>query len=72
MNENGIGLAVHYKPIHQLSYYKKIYRLQRNSFPVANDLFESIVSLPLYPLLSDKEVDYIIHTIKKLFVKFSK
>ena len=72
MNENGIGLAVHYKPIHQLSYYKKIYRLKRNSFPVANDLFESIVSLPLYPLLSDKEVDYIIHIIKKLFVKFSK
>ena len=40
--------------------------------PRANALFDSIVSLPLYPLLSNDEVDYIINTIKKLFVKFSK
>ena len=33
MNEKGIGLAVHYKPIHQLSYYKKIYNLKRNAYP---------------------------------------
>ena len=36
MNEKGIGLAVHYKPIHQLSYYKKIYRLKNNAYPRAN------------------------------------
>ena len=36
------------------------------------DLFDSIVSLPLYPLLSEKEVDYIIYTIKKLFATFFK
>ncbi len=72
MNEKGIGLAVHYKPIHQLSYYKKMYNLKRNAYPRANALFDSIVSLPLYPLLSNDEVDYIINTIKKLFVKFSK
>ena len=34
-------------------------------------LFDSIVSLPIYPLLSDKEVDYIIDCIKELFVKYS-
>ena len=72
MNEKGIGLAVHYKPIHQLSYYKKIYKLKNNAFPRANSIFDSIISLPLYPLLSNKEVDYIIHTIKKLFATFSK
>ena len=33
MNEKGIGLAVHYKPIHQLSYYKKMYNLKRNASP---------------------------------------
>ena len=72
MNEKGIGLAVHYKPIHKLSYYKKMYSLKNYYYPRANDLFDSIVSLPLYPLLSDKEVDYIIQTIKSLFAKFSK
>ena len=72
MNERGIGLAVHYKPINQLSYYKKIYNFKVSDFPRANNLFESIVSLPLYPLLSNKEIDYIIDTIKELFMKYSK
>ena len=49
MNKKGIGLAVHYKPIHQLSYYK-MYSLESSAYPRANDLFDSVVSLPLYPL----------------------
>ena len=49
-----------------------MYSLKNYYYPRANDLFDSIVSLPLYPLLSDKEVDYIIQTIKSLFAKFSK
>ncbi|MFL3005244.1 MAG: DegT/DnrJ/EryC1/StrS family aminotransferase [Candidatus Neomarinimicrobiota bacterium] len=71
LNKKGIGLAVHYKPIHQLSFYKKMYKLKNDDYPRANELFNSIVSLPLYPLLSGKEVDYIIDCIKELFAKYS-
>ena len=71
LNKKGIGLAVHYKPIHHLSFYKKMYKLKNDDYPRANELFNSIVSLPIYPLLSDKEVDYIIDCIKELFVKNS-
>jgi len=71
LNERGIGLAVHYKPINQLTYYKRMYKLKNEDYPRANELFNSIVSLPLYPLLCDKEVDYIIENIKELFVKYS-
>ena len=42
MNENGIGLAVHYKPIHLLSYYKRHFKFNKNNFPTAN--FSSISS----------------------------
>ena len=71
MNKKGIGLAVHYKPIHHLSFYKKMYNLKNDDYPRANELFNSIVSLPIYPLLSNKEVDYIVDCIKDLFVKYS-
>ena len=71
LNKKGIGLAVHYKPIHHLSFYKKMYKLKNDDYPRANELFNSIVSLPIYPLLDDKEVDYIIDCIKELFVKYS-
>ena len=48
-----------------------MYKLKNDDYPRANELFDSIVSLPIYPLLSDKEVDYIIDCIKELFVKYS-
>ena len=72
MNKKGIGLAVHYKPIHRLSYYKRTYKLNYVNFPNANSLFDSVVTLPMYPKLKDKEIDYIANNIIELYEKHSK
>jgi len=72
MNQNGIGLAVHYKPIHALSYYRENYDLEPNQFPRANSLFNSVITLPLYPRLTDADVDYIINSIQELSKRYSK
>jgi len=72
MNGRGIGLAVHYKPIHALSYYRENYDLEPNQFPRANSLYQSVVTLPLYPRLTDSEVDYIINSIEELSKRYSK
>ena len=71
LNKKGIGLAVHYKPIHLLSYYKKNYDLSAENYSNANKLFNTIISLPIYPLLTNSEVDYITKTIKELFAEYS-
>ena len=72
MNQNGIGLAIHYKPIHALSYYRENYDLEQNQFPKANSLFQSVVTLPLYPRLTDTDVYYIINSIQELSKRYSK
>ena len=72
MNQNGIGLAVHYKPIHALSYYRENYDLDPNQFPRANSLWNSVVTLPLYPSLTDADVEYIINSIEELSKRYSK
>ena len=72
MNSRGIGLAVHYKPLHQLSYYESKYDFNYNRFPRANSLFQSIVSLPIYPRLSNKSINYIIDNIVDLYNRHSK
>ena len=72
MNQNGIGLAVHYKPIHTLSYYRENYDLDPNQFPRANSLFNLVITLPLYPRLTDAEVDYIINSIQEVSKRYSK
>ena len=71
LNDQGIGLAVHYKPINYLSYYKKNYKLNQDDFFNANHLFQSIISIPIYPLLTDLEVDYISNSIKNIYKKNS-
>ena len=72
MNKRGIGLAVHYKPLHQLSYYKKKYNFEFNNFKIANSLYDSIISLPIYPSLSNKSLNYIIESITTLHNTYSK
>ena len=71
LNEKGIGLAVHYKPIHKLSYYKLQYGFVSKKFPRSNHLFDSIISLPIYPSLTMEEVDYVSERIVELFNKYS-
>jgi dTDP-4-amino-4,6-dideoxygalactose transaminase len=49
-----------------MSYYKKEYGLNPEDFPVALEAFETCISLPLYPGLSDEQVDYIVRTVVEI------
>ena len=60
LNDRGIGTSVHYIPVHLHSYYEKKYRYIENEFPIATKLSKNVVSLPLYPSLEDKHLDYIL------------
>lgn len=62
LRENGINTGVHYKPIHLYKCYGN-----RPVLPVAERLFPKILTLPLYPSLTNKEVDKIIATLKKFY-----
>lgn len=64
--EKGIGVAVHYRPIHLMSYYVKKYGYKKGNFPIAEYIGETTLSLPLYPALPLESVDYICDTLKGL------
>ncbi len=66
LSKKGIGLSVHYKPIHMLDYYHKKFGFLPESFPRAYSLFQSVISLPIYPNLTQTEIDYIIESIHKI------
>jgi len=66
MQEEGIGSGLHFMPLHLLSYYKTKYSLRVNDFPVALRSFQQVLSLPTYASMSDKEVQEVINTIKKI------
>lgn len=64
--DKGIGTQVHYIPVHTQPYYKKYYNYKIGDYPVAEKYYEMTLSLPLYPSMTDADVDKIIFTIKEI------
>ena len=60
MRSKNIGVNVHYIPCYKHSYYKTYGCFSEKDFPVTEEVFSRILTLPLHPWLSDEEVDYII------------
>lgn len=67
LKENNIGVSVHYTtPLPRMSYYKKKYNLKIEDFPNANLYGGKNISLPVYPKLSNSDIDKICSIIIKL------
>ncbi|MDQ6472063.1 DegT/DnrJ/EryC1/StrS family aminotransferase [Flavobacterium sp. LHD-80] len=66
MSEQGVGTSVHYKPIHQLTYYKERYNLIKEDYPNAELTWSGNVSLPLYPYMTSEELQYIVDAVKNI------
>jgi len=58
LKKNKIGANVHYRPVYQNSYYEKNFG-QNKSCPNADAAYEQILSLPVFPLMTDQQVDYV-------------
>ena len=56
----GIGCSVHYIPLHLQPYWRDRYGLEARSFPHSQRAYERMLSLPIYTLMSDADVDRVI------------
>ena len=65
--ENNIGFSIHYYvPINKMTYYKKKYKLKDKYFKNSIKYAENVISLPAYPKLKYKEIDYICKKISEI------
>lgn len=62
LREKNIGLQIHYMPINKQPYYKSL-GYGNEITPVMDNYYEECFSLPMYPLLSDQEQQYVIETL---------
>jgi len=69
INEKGVGTSVHYIPVHMHSYYIRKYGYKPNDFPVAKELSETVITLPLYPKMTDKQTNYVVSVLNDLWIK---
>jgi UDP-4-amino-4-deoxy-L-arabinose-oxoglutarate aminotransferase len=63
LQARGIGVAVNYRAVHLLSYYRRRFGFQPGAFPVAERIGERTLSLPMYPSLQDHEVELVIQAV---------
>jgi dTDP-4-amino-4,6-dideoxygalactose transaminase len=66
LQAEGIGCAVNYRAVHNLSYIKKTFGFKPSDFPVADDIGNRTISLPLYPKLSERNVERVCRSLKRI------
>ena len=64
LQKANIGTSVHFIPLHRHSYYQKTFGYQPSQFPMAEQLFEGMFSLPLYPKMTDEDVSDVIRAVQ--------
>ena len=61
----GLNLQVHYIPVHTQPYYQKL-GYKWGDYPVAEEYYKHCISLPLYPDLTDEDLQEIVRRIKEI------
>jgi len=64
--DEGIGVSVHFIPIHYHPYYRDNLDYAPGSFPVTERYFDRAISLPIYPDMSDDDVEDVISAVVRL------
>ncbi len=63
LGEAGIGVSVHFIPLHLHPHYQRTYGYTPGDFPVAEAIFERSISLPIWPGMTDTEVGRVSETL---------
>jgi perosamine synthetase len=64
LRDDGIGTSVHFKPLHLFPFYQDRLGVKPGSYPKAERCFEETLSLPIYPDLTDADVDRVAQRIR--------
>jgi len=70
LKARNIGTSVHFIPVHLHPYYRDKYGYKPEDFPIAFREYQRIISLPLYPRMSDQDVDDVIEAVGDILKRF--
>jgi perosamine synthetase len=66
LHREGIGVNVHYIPVHLHPYYRQRFGTGRGLCPAAEAAYDEIVTLPLFPAMTDRDVQDVIEAVTKV------
>jgi len=68
----GIGIGIHFRSIPEHPYYRQKYGYQKGSLPIAEYASERVLSIPLFPAMTDPEVEDVITVVQKIIDSYRK
>ncbi len=69
LRAENIGVNVHYIPVHRHPYYRERFKTEE-SYPVAEDAYERLISLPMFHAMTAQDVEDVIHALHKVLTCF--
>ena len=66
LRARGIEVAVHYRAVHELSWYRETFGWRPEDFPIASRAGRSCITLPLHPEMTELDVDTVVDTLRSL------
>ncbi len=71
MSAENIQCQIHYVPVYWFPYYQHL-GYEKGICPNAEEVYKAIMSIPLYPAMSDQDVEDVIHSVKKVVNNYKK
>jgi dTDP-4-amino-4,6-dideoxygalactose transaminase len=72
LQNEGIGISVHFIPLHTMPYYKKRYSLEDGDFPEAFKTYEQTITLPIWPGMTEAQINRVIAVVKTMGSEYTK
>jgi dTDP-4-amino-4,6-dideoxygalactose transaminase len=66
LKEQGIGTSVHFIPLHLHPYYRDTFGYAPNDFPNATQAYQRIISLPIYPRMTEADIGHVIEAVREV------
>ena len=70
LRAENIGVNVHYIPVHLHPYYRNQFGYKGGEFPIAEDAYERLISLPMFHGMTDRDVEDVVTGVSKVFACF--
>ncbi len=71
-DEYNVGISVHYIPVHLHPFYQENFGTKEGDYPKAEAFFDEIISIPLYPSMSEEDVIYVSEAVAEIAQKYAK
>lgn len=70
LKQRGIGTSVHFIPLHLHTLYHKEFGYHSGQFPHAEERFERVISLPIYPGMTDQDVERVLEALHEIATQY--